>query len=95
MICPCCSAKSFAKCCEPLLLGTRPASNSEALMRSRYSAFCLKNMDYIEATFHPSSRKSFDRASNTQWAEAARFEGLRILKSSENGIWYFVEGVVS
>ncbi len=56
MICPCGSGNRYAECCAPLHRGERTAAKAEALMRSRYSAFVLKNDDYLLATWHPSSR---------------------------------------
>lgn len=53
MNCPCGSGLEFAQCCAPLLDGSRLASNAEQLMRSRYSAFSLGQVDYLKASWHP------------------------------------------
>jgi SEC-C motif-containing protein len=45
----------YAACCEPLHNGA-PASSAEALMRSRYCAFALGLDDYIQRSWHPSTR---------------------------------------
>ena len=37
-------------------MGAEPAPNAAALMRSRYSAFVLDRLDYLLATWHPSTR---------------------------------------
>jgi len=42
-------------CCAPLHAGV-PAPDAERLMRSRYSAFVLGNVDYLLATWHLSQR---------------------------------------
>ena len=55
--CPCGSDKSYAKCCEPLHNGA-VAADAEALMRSRYSAFALDLPDYIQCSWHRSTRPS-------------------------------------
>lgn len=52
------STASYAACCAryhagPLHLRTPTA---EALMRSRYSAYVLDRIDYLLATWHPSTR---------------------------------------
>lgn len=71
--CYCCSGKSFAECCEPYLLGKCHAPDALALMRSRFSAYCVKNYDYVLATYGANQRKSLtyetlsDSASNTKW----------------------------
>ncbi|MCL4770706.1 MAG: hypothetical protein KJZ76_10225 [Burkholderiaceae bacterium] len=48
-------ALRFADCCSPCLDQQRPASDAEALMRSRYSAFVLERADYLRATWHAST----------------------------------------
>jgi SEC-C motif-containing protein len=48
----------FARCCGPFLADFegQPAPDAEALMRSRYSAFVLRDARYLGATWHPSRR---------------------------------------
>jgi SEC-C motif domain protein len=53
--CPCGSGRRLAACCGPLHAGA-PAASAEALMRSRYSAFVLGRVDYLLASWHPSTR---------------------------------------
>jgi len=56
--CPCGSGQSYADCCGVwhggLALGNH-APAPEALMRSRYSAYVLGLIDYLMATWHPST----------------------------------------
>jgi SEC-C motif-containing protein len=77
--CPCGSNKSFGECCEPFLSGAANAPSAEALMRARYSAYATANIDFIERTFHSSSRAEFDRESARKWAEGSQWHGLEIL----------------
>ena len=60
-------------------------------MRSRYTAFCLRDMDYLVKSQHPSTRAGFDLESNSRWAREAQFEGLKVLRSWEKGDEGFVE----
>ena len=46
--CPCGSGEEFALCCGPLHAGQRMAATAEELMRSRYSAYAVGDMDYVE-----------------------------------------------
>lgn len=85
MKCPCQSNLEFKDCCEPLLSGDRDAQTPEELMRSRYSAFSTKNIEYIAETTDPQTRTNFDMKANEDWANAARFMSLEILKSSAEG----------
>lgn len=54
-------------------------------MRSRYSAFCLKNLDYIVKTTHPDHIINFDIESNRQWMSQAHFTRLEVLKTGYSG----------
>lgn len=51
MMCPCGSGKLFDACCGPYLAGTAIAPTAEALMRSRYCAYSLKDEAYLRATW--------------------------------------------
>lgn len=53
--CPC-GGGNFAQCCGRFIdAGLRPES-AEQLMRSRYSAYVLRNEAYLVATWHPRTR---------------------------------------
>lgn len=56
--CPCQSHKPYAQCCQRWHQGDLylQAPDAEQLMRSRYSAFVLDLLDYLLATWHPSTR---------------------------------------
>ena len=66
--CPCGKPLSYAACCAPYHAGA-PAPTAEALMRSRYSAYVLKQENYLLATWHPTTRPSeLDiEADGTKW----------------------------
>lgn len=83
--CYCGSGIEFSKCCEPFLNGSDTAPTAEKLMRSRYSAFCTKQLDYIEETLDPQAQDLFNEAANKEWADRAQFTGLKIISSSESG----------
>lgn len=50
--CPCGTGREYAACCGRYHVG-EPAPDAEALMRSRYSAFVLRDPQYLRATWHP------------------------------------------
>lgn len=54
--CPCGSGRAFDECCGGILAGRRTARTATELMRSRYSAYVAKNVDYLVRTTHPDSR---------------------------------------
>lgn len=49
--CYCGSNKSYPQCCQLLHLGMQKAATAEQLMRSRYSAFVVKNEAYLRQTW--------------------------------------------
>lgn len=53
--CPC-GGGTYASCCGPYLAGTALPPTAETLMRSRYTAFTLRDEPYLLATWHASTR---------------------------------------
>lgn len=82
--CYCQSEKPYENCCGPLHSQNTFATSAEALMRSRYSAFMLKNIEYLLETIDPDFREEFDLVANQAWADEAEFTGLKILKKSQD-----------
>jgi SEC-C motif domain protein len=54
--CPCGLDAAYAECCGALHAGRGQAATAEALMRSRYSAFCVNDQGYLLRTWHPLTR---------------------------------------
>ena len=81
--CYCNSNKSFSVCCEPYILGTQKAPTAESLMRSRYSAYCVQNIDYLLATTHISTRKFHDKNETLLFASQNQWLKLDIINTSE------------
>ena len=54
LACPCGGA-SHAACCGPFLSGAALAPDATTLMRSRYSAYVLRDEAYLRATWHAST----------------------------------------
>jgi SEC-C motif-containing protein len=82
--CPCGSGKSLEACCGPLLAGA-PAPTAEALMRSRYTAYVLCNVDHLERSLCPESRTDHDRKQAEEWAKSVEWLGLSILSTQDGG----------
>ncbi len=51
-MCPCGSERRYTECCGSYHKRQKEAPDAEALMRSRYSAFVLKDIDYLWHTLH-------------------------------------------
>ncbi|WP_163336900.1 YchJ family protein [Desulfopila sp. IMCC35008] len=54
--CYCCSDLEFSKCCQPVLNDHGKATSPEMLMRSRYTAYVVKDERHLLATWAPSTR---------------------------------------
>ena len=78
-LCPCQSGLDYADCCQPFHQQQALPQNAEQLMRSRYCAYTLKNIDYIVATTAPSQQALLDRALLQDWAETTQWTGLDIV----------------
>ncbi len=80
--CPCRQTASLrlplSGCCGPYLDGA-PAPSPEALMRSRYTAYAVGNVDYLHDTLAPEARHDFDRKSVTHWSKTSQWTGLDII----------------
>lgn len=64
------AALSYADCCGRYLApaSSAPAPDAESLMRSRYTAFVGERADYLQATWHPSTRPTaLDFDTGTRW----------------------------
>ena len=86
MRCPCGSDKDYDQCCGAFLSGRARPPTAEALMRSRYSAYALGNIGYIERTTAPESRAAFDSGSARAWSTEATWLGLRIVATEGGGV---------
>lgn len=82
-ICPCGSKLLFSECCSPIISG-KPAPTAEALVRSRYSAFATKQLDYVERTHAPEVRSDFNRAEAERLAEDCQWQSLSIHRTQES-----------
>jgi SEC-C motif domain protein len=82
--CPCGGSgalQSYQDCCARWHQGLSEgvhANTPEALMRSRYSAYALGLLDYLLATWHPSTAPGDLELSPTQWL------GLSVLHSEQS-----------
>ncbi|MFQ1022175.1 YchJ family protein [Avibacterium paragallinarum] len=83
-LCPCQSGQRYQDCCQPLHCGQKEADTAEQLMRSRYVAFVLQQIDYIVKTTVPSQQNLLDIAALQQWAAQTQWQGLEIVAHLPN-----------
>lgn len=84
-LCPCKSRATYAACCQPFHLGRAQAETAEQLMRSRYSAYFFRLVDYLVATTHPDSRSRDLRNLIEESIHSANWRFLTILQTSKGG----------
>lgn len=78
--CPCGSGEPFGRCCLVLHRGERRAATAEELMRSRYSAYAVGDLDYVWQTWHPRTRPAALSADG-----GLTWTGLQILDTVDGG----------
>jgi SEC-C motif-containing protein len=83
----------YSACCAPHLEAGEEARTAEALMRARYSAYALGNIDFLFESLAPESRFDFDRKAVQHWSSQSQWLGLDIL-STEGGQTGDAEGFV-
>lgn len=84
-LCPCKSRETYAACCQPYHLGAAKPETAEQLMRSRYSAFFFRLVDYLVTTQHPDTRPGDLKSQLEQHIHEANWRFLTILGSSKGG----------
>ncbi|NEX63249.1 YchJ family protein [Noviherbaspirillum galbum] len=78
--CPC-GGKDYAGCCGRFIEGGQLAGTAEELMRSRYTAYVLRDDAYLKATWHPSTRP----ADNLVADEGLKWLGLEVRRHVPDG----------
>src|SRR4051794_40324135 len=78
--CPCGSPAAYDGCCGRLHRGDAKAPTAERLMRSRFSAFHVRDEAYLLRTWHPSTRPP-----DIGFDEALEWVRLEILATTGGG----------
>jgi len=79
-LCPCGSALPLAQCCQPIFSGKKTAATAEALLRARYSAFALHEIDFILSSHHSKTRGEIKRDEVEDWSNNSTWHGLKIIQ---------------
>lgn len=94
-LCPCGSNKQYQYCCGMYLSGKKKPDTAEKLMRSRYTAFVKKDIDYLIASLDPEKRTQSDyeelttSANNTQWLGLTIIDTQKGKKNDTTGLVEF------
>lgn len=90
-LCVCGSKKDGINCCLPFIEGTKTPPTPEALMRSRYTAYTQKNIDYIAKTMASPASDGFVAEEAKVWANQCEWLKLEVIEASYNQLTGFVE----
>lgn len=82
--CPCGSGDVLGACCGPVLRRERRAPTAEALMRSRYTAFAVRDLEHLLRSWHPTTTPSREDLA-ASLAEEVRWLRLEIHRVSAGG----------
>lgn len=82
--CPCGSGEKFYSCCEGIIYRENIASSPEQLMRSRYSAYVLKNESYLLKTWHKTTRPEEINLEN----DSTIWKKLKIISTTDNTVHF-------
>ncbi len=82
LACPC-GQGDYQYCCQPLHEGQAHAETASQLMRSRYSAFALQQIDYIVQTTALGQQASLDVDAIADWSKSNQWLKLEVLNSNE------------
>ena len=77
--CPCGSGKAFSDCCSVYISGEKAAPTPEALMRSRYTAYVVGEVDYVGKTQTGKAAAGFDPNYAKEWSKQATWFGLKVI----------------
>jgi SEC-C motif-containing protein len=75
--CPCGSNNPFSACCK-LVIDNRLAETAEQLMRSRYTAYVIKDIAYLVETTHPKKRSKSLGKDIESWIHLPTWEKLKV-----------------
>jgi SEC-C motif-containing protein len=84
MQCPCNVDKKYSDCCKKAHKNIGSVSSAEVLMRSRYSAFVLANIEYLQKSHHRKTRPSKkEKRDIEKWAKSVKWLKLDVLNTTK------------
>ncbi len=95
-LCPCGSKKDYQECCQITHNSHSLVCSPEQLMRSRYSAHVLNNVEYVIQTYHPSCKAESQRSSITEsvdlnWCQLEIIDSSKCCENEQGILQGFVE----
>ena len=94
MLCPCGSTLLFKTCCQLFITQKQQANTPEQLMRSRFSAYAIKDGQYIFDTYGATQRSKQSVSEIQAWADECLWLALVIHESGANTVEFSAYYVV-
>lgn len=94
MLCPCGSTLLFNACCQLYISQKQQPNTPEQLMRSRFSAYAIKNGQYIFATYSAAQQLKQSVMEIQSWADECLWLALVIYEAGENTVEFSAYYVV-
>jgi SEC-C motif-containing protein len=82
-LCPCKSQIRYASCCMPFHHGKAKPATAEQLMRSRFSAYFFRLVDYLVETTHPDTKEPGLRQELAKTINQINWSFLTIVQTSK------------
>lgn len=87
MQCPCNPEKKYSECCQKAHKNIHTVSTAAQLMRSRYSAFVLANVNYLQKSHHSSTRPNKqEKRAIEKWTKSVNWVKLEVLNTTEDTV---------
>ncbi|MCF2860054.1 YchJ family protein [Pseudoalteromonas sp. SMS1] len=90
-MCFCGQAQPYEQCCQKFISGQRQPETAELLMRSRYSAYCMKEGNYIVQTYAQEKRHEHTTEDILLFANQVEFVNLEIIDTNHDDNFQYVE----
>ena len=87
MNCPCNTTKKYSDCCKKAHNDIFSVTTAENLMRSRYSAFVLADIEYLQKSHHSKERPSRrEKKEILRWTTSVSWMKLEILNTTSTTV---------
>ncbi|WP_018969225.1 YchJ family protein [Rubritalea marina] len=83
--CPCGSKTAYNECCRDFHIGKASPQTAEQLMRSRYSAYFFRLVDYLVFSQHPNTREPKLKQELETMIHNVQWRSLNIHSTSKGG----------
>jgi len=88
--CPCSSGKPYRDCCQPAHKGSLEPERPADVVRARYSAYAIGDVDFLWRTLHPKHEdralpEDLARRSLEETSKAFKYPGLTIFSEKVDG----------